>query len=56
MLKAIFAVGMIFCASIAPGFAGNLAFPAKDPIATLSIPDSWAMEEIEWGYSATSPD
>lgn len=56
MLKAIFAAGMIFCASIAPGFAGNLAVPAKDPIATLSIPDSWEMEEIEWGYSATSPD
>lgn len=38
-----------------PAFAKNFAVPAKDPAATISIPDSWKTEEIEYGISAYSP-
>ena len=56
MLKNIAIAGLILIASIAPGFAKNLAVPAKDPIATLAIPDSWKPNAIEYGYAAKSPD
>jgi hypothetical protein len=36
-------------------WAKNFAVPDKNPAVTLSIPDSWKIEEIEFGYSATSP-
>jgi hypothetical protein len=47
---------MLACAAVAPGVAKNLAVPEKNPVATLMIPDSWKQEEIEFGYSGTSPD
>ena len=47
---------VVLCSTITFGFAKNLAVPAKDPIATLSIPDTWEMDEIDYGYSAASPD
>ena len=47
---------VVLCSTITFGFAKNLAVPAKDPIATLSIPDTWDMDEIDYGYSAASPD
>ena len=56
MLKGLLTAGIILCASIAPGVAENIAVPSKDPIATLTVPDKWETQEIEWGYSATSPD
>jgi hypothetical protein len=56
MLKKLMIAGMFLCAAIAPGFAKNLAVPAKNPAATLTIPDNWEMDEIEYGYSAASPD
>ena len=40
----------------APASAKNFAFPAKNPIATIMIPDTWTTEEITYGYSAKSPD
>lgn len=56
MFKKIFIASLFVCSTLAPGFAKNLAVPAKDPIATLTIPDSWKQEAIEYGYSAKSPD
>jgi hypothetical protein len=47
---------MIVCAAVAPGVAKNLAVPEKNPVATLMIPDTWTQQEIEFGYSGTSPD
>lgn len=56
MYKKMLMAGLFLCAFIAPGFAKNLAIPAKDPIATIAIPDKWKLEEIQYGYSAKSPD
>jgi hypothetical protein len=39
-----------------PASANNFAVPEKNPIATLVIPDSWKIEDIEYGYSAKSSD
>jgi hypothetical protein len=56
VLKTILLTTLLMCPAIAPGFAKNLAVPEKNPVATLMIPDTWAQEEIEFGYSGTSPD
>ena len=56
MFKGILLACAFSCAAIAPGFAKNLAIPAKEPVATIVIPDKWKLEEIEYGYSAKSPD
>jgi opacity protein-like surface antigen len=41
---------------MSPAMARNIAVPANDPAALVSVPDTWKYEEIEYGYSATSPD
>ena len=56
MFKKIIMAGLFVCAAIVPGLAKNLAVPPKDPVATLTIPDSWKPSEIEFGYGAKSPD
>ena len=54
MRKILLFAAFIFAAF--PAFAKNLALPAKNPIATISVPDKWKMQEIAYGYSAMSPD
>ena len=54
MKKLVLAVLIVFASGSA--FAKNFAFPAKNPTATISIPDTWKTEEITYGYSAKSPD
>ena len=56
MLKRLATAGLIVCAAFAPVFAAELAIPAKDPIARVTIPDSWETEESDLGYGAISPD
>ncbi len=51
MLAAAFIVAVA-----APAYAKNYALPEKNPVATVVIPDSWEVEESDYGYSATSPD
>eukprot|EP01037_Dinobryon_pediforme_P031282 gene31282-35699_t len=53
MKKLLLAVAMVIATS--PAFAKNFAVPAKDPIATIAIPDTWETEEIQYGYSAKPP-
>lgn len=36
--------------------ARNIAVPADDPAAIVAVPDAWKFEEIDFGYSAVSPD
>ena len=50
-----FAVIFAFDAA-GPVEARNYAFPEKNPTATVVIPDSWDVDEIEFGYTASSPD
>jgi hypothetical protein len=38
-----------------PALARNIAVPAKDPAATVTVPDNWKFDEIDYGYSAMSP-
>lgn len=56
MLRPLALSMLLACAAVAPGFAKNLALPAKDPAATLVIPDSWKPEAIDFGWQAKSPD
>lgn len=53
--KLILALALVMVAAV-PGYARNYALPEKNPIATIVIPDSWDVDESEFGYSATSPD
>ncbi len=39
----------------APAQARNFAVPEKNPAITLSVPDSWEVEESAYGYSMFSP-
>ena len=52
LLVALFAA----LAVVTPTLAKNLAVPSDDPVVTLSVPNSWTMKEIDFGYSAVSPD
>lgn len=56
MFKRYLLAALFTCSAFAPGFAKNLAVPARDPVATLVIPDSWKPTAIEFGYSGKSPD
>jgi hypothetical protein len=47
---------MLALSCVAPGAAKTLAVPEKDPVALLTIPDTWKQQEIEFGYSGMSPD
>ena len=50
-------LGVVLAASLAlPAFAKNFAVPGKNPAVTVVVPDKWKSEEIEFGWSAKSPD
>lgn len=46
---------IIFLAA-SPTWARNIAVPDSDPAAIVTVPDNWKFAEIEFGYSAVSPD
>ncbi|WP_210485701.1 hypothetical protein [Microvirga antarctica] len=46
----------VLCLLATPLSAKNFAVPDKDPAATITVPDTWLIEEIEYGFSARSPD
>jgi hypothetical protein len=56
MIKKIIFASAVFALALSPAIAKNLAVPAKNPVATIVFPDTWKTEEIEYGYSAKSPD
>lgn len=39
-----------------PAWAKNFAFPESNPTATVSIPNTWKTEAVEYGFEARSPD
>lgn len=55
MKKFVLTVALAACL-IVPAAARNLVAPAKNPAIAVSLPDKWKVEEIEFGYSAKSPD
>lgn len=55
-MKKLLLAAVAIVALASPALAKRLAVPSDDPVVTLVIPDSWTMKEIEFGYSAVSPD
>lgn len=50
-------LGLVLAAALTvPAVARNFAVPAKNPAVTVVVPDKWKTEEIDFGYSAKSPD
>ena len=55
MLRSLaFVIGLLMAAH--PLAAKNLAFPDKDPVATIVISDKWSVRPIEFGWEAKSPN
>jgi len=55
-MKKLMLAAVVLVSVALPALAKNFAVPEKNPVATLAIPDTWKTEEIEFGYSAKSPD
>lgn len=45
-----------FAAFAVSGIAGTHKVPEEDPVATVTIPDSWKTDEVEDGIEVTSDD
>lgn len=44
-------------ASVAmPAFAKNFAVPSNDPAVTITVPDDWKTQKIDYGFSARPQD
>lgn len=56
MRKILSAAIIALAVLVAPVEARNFAVPEKNPAITLSVPDDWAVQESEYGYSMFSPD
>jgi hypothetical protein len=56
MRKAVLAVALLCFGYTTSTWAKNFAFPEKNPAGTVTIPNSWKTEEIDYGYSAKSSD
>ena len=56
LLGAAMAAALMWSAMMPSAWAKNLAVPTDDPAVTLAVPNTWTMQEIDFGYSAVSPD
>lgn len=41
---------------VVPAFAKNFAVPAKNPSITITLPNDWSTEDIEYGFQARPKD
>ncbi|MDB5592114.1 hypothetical protein [Enterovirga sp.] len=55
-MKRILAAAALVVALTGSAWAKNFAFPKDNPAATITIPDSWTTEAIDFGFAAKSPD
>jgi hypothetical protein len=46
---------VITAAFALPCFAKDFAVPKKNPVIAITIPDSWTIRDIDYGFSAASP-
>jgi len=46
----------VLCALVTSTEAKNFRVPSKNPVVSVTIPDSWKTEEIDFGYNAQSSD
>lgn len=55
-MKKLWLISAVMMSLAAPAWAKNFAFPKNNPVATVTIPDTWATDAIDYGFSAKSPD
>ncbi len=55
-MKKLIIAAAFMCAAVLPASAKNLAVPEKNPVATITVPNSWDIDEIDYGYVARSPN
>lgn len=55
-MKTIFAAAFVALSLSGAAQAATLEFPSDEPIASITIPDSWGPSETESGIEATSDD
>lgn len=55
-MKKLLLISAVAISFAAPAWARNFAFPKNNPVATVTIPDTWATDSIDYGFSAKSPD
>ena len=56
MLKPFILAAASLALLTAPAFAKTFPIPAENPIATVTFPDKWTLNDYEGGAEATSPD
>jgi hypothetical protein len=49
-------LALMLCAASLPAEAKTYAIPATDPVATISFPDSWTIEELDYGVEGEPSD
>jgi hypothetical protein len=54
-MKRLLLSAVLTAALALPGFAKDFSVPKKNPAITLTIPDTWKIRDIDYGYSAASP-
>lgn len=52
----LFLATLVALLHFVPALAKNFAVPDKNPAITLTVPNNWKTQEIEYGYSARPPD
>lgn len=55
-MKTMLLAAALLAALAVPAAAKNFAVPTNDPAITLAIPDTWETSEIDFGFSASSPN
>ena len=56
MVRKFMLAAAVLMAAMMPSYAKTLSVPANDPVASITIPDTWEIEKTEFGFSAASPD
>jgi len=56
MVRKFILAAAVLAAAMVPSYAKTLSVPANDPVATVTIPDTWEIEKTDFGFSAASPD
>lgn len=55
-MRVFFGAMAIVAALIGPAMAKNFAVPPKNPAMTVTFPEDWKIDEIDYGFTAKDPD
>ncbi len=55
-MKKLVLAAAVFCAFVSSSFAKDFNVPPKDPVMKVTIPSTWKVNEIDYGYNTESPD